>query len=115
MADAVIEVTGDPSAIALDPDLVKKKGLIVSAGITGTEKLTPLPMDKIVLKEIRFQGAMSSDYRAYAQAIKLVESQKYPLEKMVTHRYGLDEAEKAVKAVAGEIPGEYPIKAVIIP
>ena len=115
MADLIIEVTGSPQAVALDLDLVKKRGTIVNAGITGLGKVTPLFIDKIMFKEIRFQGAFSSDYKAYAQAVKIVESRKYPVEKMVTHKYALDEAEKALKAVAGEIPGEYPIKAIIVP
>jgi alcohol dehydrogenase len=115
MADLIIEVTGSPQAVAIDLDLAKKRGTIINAGITGLEKVTPLLVDKIMFKEIRFQGAFSSDYKAYVQAVKIVESKKYPIEKMVTHKYPLDEAEKALKAVAGEIFEEYPIKAVILP
>jgi threonine dehydrogenase-like Zn-dependent dehydrogenase len=45
----------------------------------------------------------------------LAESKKYSLEKMVTHRFSLKEAEKAVKVAGGETEGEDPIKVVIVP
>jgi hypothetical protein len=51
-------------------------------------------------------------------AIKLVESQKYPIEKLVSHKFPLKETERALRSVKieGEIPtGEYPIKAAILP
>ena len=47
--------------------------------------------------------------------MKLVESRRYPLERMVSHRFPLAEAEQAVRAAGGEIPDLQPIKTVIVP
>lgn len=115
MANVVVEVTGSPKAVALSPDLVRKRGTIVLASVVGTSTAVPILTDKLALKEIRFQGAFSSEYEAFTAAKKLVESGKYPVEKMVTHRFSLNEAEKAVRTAGGEIPGEYPIKVVLVP
>lgn len=115
MADLVIDVTGSPSGVAFSLDLPKSGGTVVSAGVTGTGVLTPLATDKIVFKEIRFQGALSKQVDAILRAVRLVESKKYPVEKMVTHRYNLQDAESALQAVGKRIEGVYPIKAMLLP
>jgi len=67
-------------------------------------------------QEVRVQGVLGHDFRSVTPPIHLLaESKKYPLEKIVTHRFPLKEAEKTVKQAGGEIDGEYPIKVVIIP
>ncbi len=114
MADVVVDVTGDGRAIQKSLDLVKKQGVVVNAGITGADKLTPLPLDKILFKEIRFQGVYAKQTDAILSAIKLAESGKYQFEKMVTHVFPLEDAEKALKTVGGET-NEYPIKVILKP
>lgn len=115
MADLVMDVTGNPKGAAMALDLVKKKGTVILPGLYGMDQEIPLVLDKIVFKEVRLQGVFSHDSRSVIQAIHLAESGKYPLEKMVTHRFPLKDAEKAVKVAGGEIEGEDPIKVVIIP
>ena len=115
MADIVMDVTGNPKGAMTAIDLVKKKGTIILPGLYGMEKEIPLILDKIVYKEVRVQGVFSHDFRSVIPAIHLAESGKYPLEKMVTHRFPLEDAEKAVKVAGGEIEGEDPIKVVIVP
>jgi len=114
MADVVVDVTGSGAAIQKSLDLVKKQGTVVNAGVTGTEKMTPLPLDKILFKEIRFQGVYAKQTDAILAAIKLAESGNYPFEKMVTHVFSIDAAEKALKTAGGETD-EYPIKVVLKP
>ena len=69
----------------------------------------------IANKEIRYQGVYTQDAPAARAAIKLIESRRYPIEKMVTHQFPLEEAEKAVQITAGEIETEGFIKGVIVP
>ncbi|MBF8264994.1 MAG: hypothetical protein HW384_858 [Dehalococcoidia bacterium] len=115
MADIVVDVTGNPQAIQKSLDMVRPQGTVLAGGLTGTETVTPMPIDKIVMKEIRFQGARSKAAPAVLAALKLVESRKYPFEKLVTHRYPLDKTEEALKACGGELAGVYPVKVVIVP
>lgn len=114
MADVVVDVTGDGGAIQKSLDLVKKQGTVVNAGVTGTNKLTPLPLDKILFKEIRFQGVYAKQTDAIVAAIRLAESGQYPFEKMVSHVFRLEEAEEALKTAGGET-SEYPIKVILKP
>jgi threonine dehydrogenase-like Zn-dependent dehydrogenase len=61
------------------------------------------------------KGAFSVDAAAYTAAIKLIESGQFPLEKMQTHKFGLDDVEHAIKLLAGEIDGEDGIHVAVMP
>lgn len=115
MADVVMDVTGHKEGAIAAIDMVKRGGTVVLPGLYGTAKEVPLLLDKVVVNEIRLQGVYSHNLTSVGPAIKIVESRKYPLEKMVTHRFPLREAEKAVRTVAGEVEGEDPIKVVLLP
>jgi threonine dehydrogenase-like Zn-dependent dehydrogenase len=115
MADVVMDVTGKPEGAKTAINLVKKGGMVVLPGLYGSTNEVPLLLDKVVLEEIRLQGVFSHDITTVDPAIKLVESRKYPLERMVTHKFALKDAEMAVQTAGGEIEGEDPIKVAIIP
>jgi len=115
MADVVLDVTGSPEGARRALDLVRRRGTIVLPGIYGAQKEIPLLLDKIVFKEVKIQGVLSQDISSVLPAIKLAESRKYPLGKMITHRFPLEDAEKAVRLAGGEKPEEEAIKVVIVP
>ena len=115
MADVVVDVAANPKATALSIDLVKARGSVVVPTVVGTESTTSLPMDRMVHKDIKLIGVFSSDSHTVGRAIKLVESGRYPIEKMVTHTFPLEQAERAVQTAAGHFKDIYPIKCVIVP
>jgi len=114
-ADVVAEVSGSPEAIVQAIDLVRVQGTVVNCSVIGSDVRVPLPTDKMALMEIRFQGVFTNDHKAMQAAIKLVESGKYPVDKIISHRFPLREAEKALKASGGEIPEIRPIRAALVP
>ncbi|MDE0043470.1 MAG: alcohol dehydrogenase catalytic domain-containing protein [Candidatus Poribacteria bacterium] len=114
LADVVLDLTGATSSASLSLELVRPMGTVVLGSNTG-EASVPLVTSKIAAKEIRYQGVNTHDTPAVRAAIKLVESRCYPIEKMVTHYFGLEQAETAVRAAAGEIRLEGFIKGVIVP
>jgi alcohol dehydrogenase len=119
MADVVLDVTGSAEGIVKSIDIVKKQGTLVCASILaatvgGKDATAPIPIERIVHNEVRFQGVFTSGGEATIAAIKLVESGKFPIQKMVTHRFPLEKAEEALKTVGREFPGVYPIKAVLV-
>jgi alcohol dehydrogenase len=115
MADIVVDVTGSVEAILASLELVRKQGTFIPAGLTGTGKVTPLALDYITINEIRLQGVFAHTVGSVDAAVKLAEKGKYPLEKMVTHRFPLDQVEKAVKIAGREMKGDDPIKVVLTP
>jgi alcohol dehydrogenase len=115
MADIVMDNTGNPQGAINAINLAKRNGVIVLPGMYGAKKEIPLILDRIVVNELKLFGVFSHDIISVIPAISLVESRKYNVEKMVTHKYTLEEAEKAVQTVGQEIKQENLIKAVIVP
>jgi alcohol dehydrogenase len=116
LADVVLDVTGSPVAIATSVELVRTLGTLVLAGLTGRETVTALKTDRIVWNEIRVQGVYVKGEAAYAKAIELVTriGDRYPVERIVSHRYPLEQAESAILAAAGEAPAGF-VKAAVVP
>jgi threonine dehydrogenase-like Zn-dependent dehydrogenase len=114
-ADTVVDVAAySPQTVVQAIDMVKRAGTVILAGV----KAKPVPMlasDKIIFKEIRVQGALGVDFKAYGPAIRLIESGRYPLAKMHTHTLPLEKAEYGIKLLAGQIPGEEAIHIALKP
>lgn len=107
MADVVIDLTPlATEAVTQAIDMARRGGRIVLAGTKGRRPVADFISDMIVMKELTIMGVLGVDFHAYGPAIKLIESGKYPLEKMHTHTLPLEEAEYALKLLAREIPGE---------
>ncbi|MDP2626821.1 MAG: hypothetical protein Q8Q58_07945 [Candidatus Rokubacteria bacterium] len=49
------------------------------------------------------------------RAIDLIESGHYPFEKMHTCSFPIEQAEDAIHALAGAVPGVYPVHLAIVP
>jgi 2-desacetyl-2-hydroxyethyl bacteriochlorophyllide A dehydrogenase len=115
--DVVIDVTSyATSAVTLAIDLVRRGGRVVLAGTKGLGN--PVPdffSDKIVIKELTVIGALGVDHTNYERAVRLIESRKYPLEKMHTHTLPLEEAERAIRLLSGAEPGEQAIHIALVP
>jgi threonine dehydrogenase-like Zn-dependent dehydrogenase len=115
-ADVVIEVSAyasEPVAEALY--YVAAGGRIVLAGIKGFKPVPDFISDLIVAKEITIKGAFGVTSRGYRSAIRLIESGRVPVEKMHTHDFALEDAERAIKTLGGEIPGESSIHSCLLP
>lgn len=114
MADKVIDVTGSPGAWSTTIGVAGVRSTVVVAGLTGGRSID-FSSDELVFKEITLKGALSKGQRAVMDAVELVTSRKYPFEAMVSHVFDVADTEKAIRAVAGELDGIYPIKAAIKP
>lgn len=115
MADIMMDVSGSPTSMEKSPDMVRTMGTIVTPGLYGPHYAS-MDFDKVVLKELKILGAHAQTYQSNEAAIKLIESGRYAFEKMVTHWFELEEAEKAVLTTAHEVKSDInPIKCVITP
>lgn len=115
MADVVVDVSGSPQAIGTSVECLRRQGTMVLAGLTGDTTVTPMLMDKLVWGEIRLQGCFTGDNDAVEATLRLLETTKFPVQEMVSHVFPLEETERCIQAVGGEIPELYPTKALIKP
>ncbi len=113
-ADTVMELTGGRGVdVALDltpmaggpiTDALKSVrhgGRVVLAGLKGQREI-PLVTDLIINRAITVKGAFGVDATANKKAIALLESGRFPLEKLHTHTFGLDDVGLAIETLAGE-------------
>jgi len=115
-ADVVIDVTAYATeAVTQAIDLARRGGRVVLAGTKGQKPIADFFSDRVVIKELTVLGALGVDYDGYDWAVRMIESAKYPIEKMHTHTVPLDEAERAIDMLAGKVPGEEAIHIALVP
>ena len=106
MADLVLELTPIAAEPVTDALLAARHGgRVVLAGLKGNREI-PIRTDLVINRALTLVGAFGVDARGYAEAIDLIESGRFPLEKMHTHTFGLDDTALAIETLAGEVPGE---------
>ncbi|MQA83830.1 MAG: zinc-binding dehydrogenase [Streptosporangiales bacterium] len=115
LADVVLELTPiaeQPIRDALEA--VRHGGRVVLAGLKGGRPMDVVT-DRIINKAITVVGAYGVDARAYIEAIRIIESGRFPLEKMHTHTFELADVARAIETLAGEVPSEDAVHVAICP
>lgn len=92
-ADVVLECAGAPAASRLALDLVRKQGKYTQIGLFG--RPIEIDFEKIVFKEIQVTGAVSQRRPAWKRALSLMGRGVIQSEKLISHRFPLDEWKKA--------------------
>jgi len=95
MADVVVECSGSSLALKLGLDLLKPLGRYVLAG-RNDNKENCLDTNKIVVNELKVYGGYGQSWDV-ERAVSIINSNRYPIENMVTHVFPLEEAETAIK------------------
>jgi L-iditol 2-dehydrogenase len=98
LLDVVYECSGDPQAIAQGVQLLKPGGTLVIVGITETDEVS-FPIHELRRKEITILN-IRRQLHCTQKAIDLLAQHKINLDSMVTHRFPLEETQKAFDLVA---------------
>src|ERR1700729_1202551 len=92
----------------------RRGGRVILAGLKGNREI-PLRTDVIINRALTVRGAFGVDAKGMDDAIALLESRRFPLEKMHTHTFRLDDAALAIQTLGGEIHGESAIHVSVHP
>jgi alcohol dehydrogenase len=117
LADVVVDVTAKaPAAFAQAVKLARHGGTVVVAGTRGDGVEAPgFQPDHVVYKELRVLGALGVDYPAYAEALRILASGKYPFAQLPRAVAGLDTVDPLLRTMAGEGDADVPVHAVVVP
>ncbi len=125
---SVLEATGgrgadvavDASAMATQPILdaisvLRPGGSLTLAGLKGNRPVPNFVSDRIIVKELVVRGRWGVDFTAYAEAIRIIASGKYPLELMTAQAFPLDQAATAILTLGREVGDGSAITVMLVP
>lgn len=95
MAEVVIECAGVDSSVKTAFSLARPGGRVILAGLTGGKNVS-VCTDIIVNNELIVKGGHGQSWDV-EDAVKIINSRKYAIEKMITHKFHLTEAQQAMK------------------
>ncbi len=111
-ASVVIDCTGTPVSFNEGLRLTAPGGTYALPGIATPAGEVPVSVyEDVARKNVRIQGVWVSDTSHLYQAVQLVLSGRFPLHKLVTHRFPLEKVMDALNAV----DSKEAIKAVLLP
>ncbi len=102
--DVVLDCTAGagtaPVLLGIDA-LKRREGVMVTQGELAA--FPDFPLKKMTEKCIALKSARGHSYQAVEQALAMLDSHRFPLERLGTHRFGLADVDRAIRAVGGEL------------
>ncbi|WP_458041467.1 MULTISPECIES: zinc-dependent alcohol dehydrogenase [Bacteria] len=101
--DFVLDCTSraGTAPLLLGVDVLKRRdGTLLMQGELAA--FPDFPLKAITEKSITIKSARGHSYRACELAVAQVASGRFPLEKLATHRYGIDQVDHAIRVLAGQ-------------
>lgn len=93
--DAVIETSGTREGIRAAVAMVRRAGRIINIGLSGGLE-TPIKFDELVWKSISLISGLGQAGNV-SDAMKLIDTGKYPFEKINNRTYRLEDLSRAIK------------------
>lgn len=102
--DIVLDCTAGAGTtpVVLGIDALKRRAgtLLVQGEIAA---FPDFPLKKLTEKAITIKSARGHSYRAVELAIEQLASKRFPLDLLTTHEFGLEDTDRAIRAVGGEV------------
>ena len=95
-------VPGAASAVEDAVAATRIGGTVVLSGIKAKDQVVALDVEAVIYKELAIRGVYSQARDAYVEAFRMLEENKYRLERLHTHEYDLDDAEEALQTMGRE-------------
>ena len=102
--DVVLDCTagGGTAPVLLGVEALKRRGgtLLVQGEL---DAFPEFPLKQLTEKAITIKSARGHSYRAVELALAQLASKRFPLHLLTTHEFGLADADRAIRAVGGEL------------
>jgi threonine dehydrogenase-like Zn-dependent dehydrogenase len=105
--DVVLDCTAGAGTfpILLGVEALKRRGgtMVVQGEMA---EFPNFPIGRITAKAITIKSARGHSFRACELALQQLASKRFPLEKVTTHKFGLNDVDLAIRSVGGQgVPG----------
>ena len=117
MADVVVDISASDTQPVVDAiHAVRPGGTVVLAGMKNGKPIPNFVSDDLINRQVTVIGVQAVDYPAYAEALEIIASGRYPLDKMRTHEFALEDAEHAISVLARDTKdGSDPVSVALRP
>jgi 2-desacetyl-2-hydroxyethyl bacteriochlorophyllide A dehydrogenase len=95
-ADVIIECAGNNSAIKNAFDCAAKGATILLFSVPAQDAVYDVPLFDIFKKELTIKGSFVNP-DTHARAVELLNTKKVNVAPIITHRFGINDLEKAIK------------------
>ena len=115
MADVIVDLApGVPETVEMAIALARKGGTVVLASAKHGKPVAGFSSDMVVRSEITVRGVRGRDYGSVEEALRIIRSGRYPLQRLRTHTFPLGEADRALR-VLGERTDPSAIHVTVVP
>lgn len=101
--DLVIEAAGVPAAVSDALSLAARGAEVILLGLPAHGTTVPVAPDDVVNNDLIIQGSFSYTRTAWAQVVERVNHGELTPSFLITHRFDLDSASDAVRALRGPL------------
>lgn len=99
-ADFVIECAGLVQTAELAPTLARRGGTVLQFGVVSPHETVRLSPYDVFYRELTIVGSFVNPF-THARAVQMLASKQVEVMPLVTHRFGLDDAEEALRTASG--------------
>lgn len=115
MADVVVDLApGAPDTVETALQLARKGGTVILASAKHGKPIAGFQSDLVVRNELTVKGVRGRDYESVEDALRIIRSGRYPLQRLRTHEFPLSQADQALR-VQGERTDPSAIHVTVVP
>ncbi|MYB41405.1 MAG: alcohol dehydrogenase catalytic domain-containing protein [Chloroflexi bacterium] len=101
--DVVVDLTPySTEPVVQGIEMLRPGGTMVLAGLKGTHRVAEFDSDAIIRHEANVRGVRGVGRESFVRALRLIASGRYPVQRMHTHEFPLEEVERGIRTLSGE-------------
>jgi len=102
--DVVVDCTSGAGTapVLLGIEATKRRGGTMVVQADGNQEFPSFPIGRLTRKGMTLKSARGHSYRAVELALRQLATQRFPIDLIMTHRFGLGEVDYAIKSVGGQ-------------
>jgi 2-desacetyl-2-hydroxyethyl bacteriochlorophyllide A dehydrogenase len=112
--DLVIEAAGTSESVSSAISLAGRGAMVILLGLPAHGTLIELAPDDLVNNDVVIQGSFSYTSRAFSEVVDQVNAGTLKPSLLITHRFQLDQADRAIATLRGAVADDQPRGKVVL-